>query len=85
MRLPAATHSLKNPTSSIRYHVDHVILQLVGLFMFKEAMPRKNFVFRKYLQTSLVLGEKSNYSCGKYIWKKNIVFGVKESLNMYLL
>ena len=73
MRLPAAAHRLKNPTSSIRYHVDHVILQLVGLFMFKEAMPRKNFVFRKYLQTSLVLGEKSNYSCGKYIWKKNIV------------
>ena len=53
MRLPAAAHRLKNPTSSIRYHVDHVILHFVGLFMFKEAMPRKNFIFRKYLQTSL--------------------------------
>ena len=53
MRLPAAAHRLKNPTSSIKYNVDHVLLQLVGLFMFKEAMPRKNFIFRKYLQTSL--------------------------------
>ena len=53
MRLSATTRRLKNLTSSIKYHVDHVLLQLVGLFMFKEAMPRKNFVFRKYLQTSL--------------------------------
>ena len=64
MRLPAAAHRLKNPTSSIRYHVDHVILQLVGLFMFKEAMPRKNFVFRKYLQTSLDFFWRKKYPSG---------------------
>ena len=64
MWLPEAAHLLKNPTSSIRYHVDHVLLQLVGLFMFKEPMPRKNFIFRKYLQASLDVFWRKKYASG---------------------
>ena len=64
MRLPAAAHRLKNPTSSIRYHVDHVITTCRAIYVFIEAMPRKNFIFRKYLQSSLDFFWRKKYASG---------------------